>query len=142
MKRTKPGNIPADVYIQFVRSLFNSVHTVLAGAWIHAFLAFLIFWKSGYLIYAEMAVLLLIVGPIVGWKLGWFTNGCIAGGVGLLLIILSTIIPGNEVWFGLAGLLVLPLVGYVYYRGHFDAKSQNPFVAPTSAADSKSPPAA
>ena len=62
MKRTKPGNIPADVYIQFVRSLFNSVHTVLAGAWIHAFLAFLIFWKSGYLIYAEMAVLLLIVG--------------------------------------------------------------------------------
>ena len=89
-----------------------------------------------------VGVLLLIVGPIVGWKLGWFTNGCIAGGVGLLLIILSTIIPGNEVWFGLAGLLVLPLVGYVYYRGHFDAKSQNPFVAPTSAADSKSPPAA
>jgi diguanylate cyclase (GGDEF)-like protein len=32
------------------------------GAWIHAFLAFLAFWRSGYSIYGEMAALLLVVG--------------------------------------------------------------------------------
>lgn len=68
-----------------------------------------------------VGVLLLIGGPVVGIKMGWLTNGLIAGAVGLLLIILSTVIPGNEAWFGLAGLLILPLVGYVYYRSQYDA---------------------
>jgi hypothetical protein len=68
-----------------------------------------------------VGVLLLVAGPIVGWKLGWFTNGCIAGAVGLLLIILSAVIPGNEAWFGLAGLLLIPLVAYAWYHGHHTA---------------------
>ena len=68
-----------------------------------------------------VGVLLLIGGPIIGWKLGWFTNGCIAGAVGLLLIILSAVIPGNEAWFGLAGLLLIPLVAYAWYHGHHTA---------------------
>jgi diguanylate cyclase (GGDEF)-like protein len=62
MKRTKPGNIPADVYIQFVRSLFNSVHTVLVGSLIHTLLAFLVFWKNGNPIYIPLGVLLFGVG--------------------------------------------------------------------------------
>jgi hypothetical protein len=68
-----------------------------------------------------IGVLLLIGGPVVGWKMGWLLNGLIAGAVGLLLIILSTVIPGNEAWFGLGGLLLIPLVAYVYYRAHYDA---------------------
>ncbi len=67
-----------------------------------------------------VGVLLLVGGPLVGWKLGWFTNGCIAGAVGLLLIILSTVIPGNEAWFGLGGLFLIPIVAFVYYRAQRD----------------------
>lgn len=70
-----------------------------------------------------VGVLLMIGGPLVGWKLGWFTNGCIAGAVGLLLVILSTVIPGHEAWFGLGGLLLIPLVAFVYYRAHHDANN-------------------
>lgn len=66
---------------------------------------------------------LLVAGPVVGWKIGWFTNGCIAGAVGLLLIILSAVLPGNEAWLGLGGLLLIPLVAYAYYKAHHDASS-------------------
>ena len=71
-------------------------------------------------------VFLLIAGPVVGWKMGWFTNGCIAAGVGLLLIILAQVLPGNEAWLGLGGLLLIPLVAYVYYRAHHDASHPAP----------------
>lgn len=69
-----------------------------------------------------VGVLLLVAGPVVGWRMGWFTNGCIAGAVGLGLIILAQVVPGNEAWFGLGGLLLLPLVAYVYYRAQHDAR--------------------
>lgn len=72
-----------------------------------------------------VGVLLLIGGPIIGAKMGWFTNGLIAGGVGLLLVILSTVLPGNEAWFGLGGLCLIPLVAFVYYRAHHDANNAN-----------------
>ncbi len=71
-----------------------------------------------------VGVALLIGGPLIGWKLGWFTNGCIAGAVGLLLIILSTVIPGHEAWFGLFGLGAIPLVAFIYYRAHHDATAK------------------
>lgn len=67
-----------------------------------------------------VGVLLLIGGPVIGWKLGWLTNGLIAGGAGLLLIVLATVIPGNEAWLGLGLLVVLPVVAYAYYKGHHD----------------------
>ncbi len=68
-----------------------------------------------------IGVLLMVAGPVVGWKLGWMTNGLIAGGVGLLLVILAQVVPGNEAWFGLAGLLLIPLVAYAWYHGHHTA---------------------
>ncbi|MBS0632025.1 MAG: hypothetical protein JSS11_08940 [Verrucomicrobia bacterium] len=77
---------------------------------------------------------LLIGGPVVGWRLGWFTNGCIAGAVGLLLVILSAVLPGHEAWFGLGGLLLIPLVAYVYYRAHHDATAPQPPAAPPAPA--------
>lgn len=82
-----------------------------------------------------VGVLLLVAGPIVGWKMGWFTNGAIAGGVGLLLIILAQIVPGNEAWFGLAGLFLIPGVAFVYYRSRHDAattpRDHTPMARPT-----------
>jgi diguanylate cyclase (GGDEF)-like protein len=61
--RTKAENhIPDDVYIQFVRSLFSSAHTVLIGGFIHATAAFLVYWNSGKPIYAAISVLLLGLG--------------------------------------------------------------------------------
>lgn len=65
-----------------------------------------------------VGIALLIIGPIAGWYFGWLIPGCIAGGTGLLLIILADVIPGNEVWFGLFALLAIPAVLYVWYHGH------------------------
>ena len=68
---------------------------------------------------------LMIGGPLVGWKLGWLVNGMLAGAVGLGLVILATVLPGNEAWFGLGGLVVLPIVAYVYYRARHDEKVES-----------------
>lgn len=73
-----------------------------------------------------VGVLLLVGGPLVGWKLGWLTNGLIAGATGLGLIILAQVLPGNEAWLGLAGLGLMPLVAFVYYRAHHDARATPP----------------
>jgi len=62
MSRSKPAAIPADVYIQFVRSLFNSVHTVLVGAFIHGTIGFLVYWHDRRPVYLVLALLLLVVG--------------------------------------------------------------------------------
>jgi diguanylate cyclase (GGDEF)-like protein len=58
----KVDNIPADVYIQFVRSLFNSAHTVVLGAIIHATAAFLVYYSTGNPLYANIGLLLLTLG--------------------------------------------------------------------------------
>lgn len=80
-----------------------------------------------------VGIALLVLGPVVGWKLGWFTNGLIAGGVGLFMIILSTVLPGNEAWFGLIGLIGIPIVGFVYYRARADRDdASKPTPAPTA----------
>lgn len=85
-----------------------------------------------------VGILLLIVGPVLGFKLGWFTNGLIAGGVGLGLIILAQVLPGNEAWLGLLGLLVMPIVAYAYYKAHHDARSPaSTAAAASSSTDSK-----
>jgi hypothetical protein len=65
-------------------------------------------------------VALLVIGPVVGWKMGWMTNGIIAGLVGLLLIVLAQVLPGNEAWLGALGLLLIPAVAFIYYRGRAD----------------------
>jgi hypothetical protein len=72
-----------------------------------------------------VGIALLIGGPLVGWKMGWFTNGCIAGVTGLGLIILAQVLPGNEAWAGLAGLGLIPLIAFVYYRSRDDAREHD-----------------
>jgi diguanylate cyclase (GGDEF)-like protein len=62
MESRKNSGIPDDVYVEFVRSLFNSVHTVLVGALIHALIGFLAYWDTGDPIYAGLAGVLMLVG--------------------------------------------------------------------------------
>ncbi len=83
---------------------------------------------------------LLIGGPLVGWRLGWLLNGCIAGAVGLLLVILAQVLPGHEAWFGLGGLLLIPLVAYVWWHGHrHGSAAPAPISAPAANLNSLSP---
>jgi diguanylate cyclase (GGDEF)-like protein len=57
------SDIPEDVYVQFVRSLFDNRYMLVVGAVCHASVALLSFWRSGEEpIYAVMAVVLLAVG--------------------------------------------------------------------------------
>ena len=60
--KSSKANVPEVVYIEFVRSLFNSPLMVAVGALCHALVAFLSFWFSGDLIYIPFAAGLLGVG--------------------------------------------------------------------------------
>lgn len=62
MGKITENHIPDDVYVQFVRSLYNSPHTVLVGAAIHALLAFMAYWTSTSEIYLWLAATLFAVG--------------------------------------------------------------------------------
>lgn len=62
MQERPRDDIPDDVYVQFVRSLFNSVHMIIAGAVIHSLAAFLAFWDSGKPVYLGFSLILLLVG--------------------------------------------------------------------------------
>jgi hypothetical protein len=46
MGRTKTENIPADVYIQFVRSLFDNAHMLVIGGVCYWILGFMIYWRT------------------------------------------------------------------------------------------------
>jgi diguanylate cyclase (GGDEF)-like protein len=62
MARARSEPVPVDVYIQFVRSLFDNVHMVLIGACCHMLVAFMAYWKTSEPIYALLAGVLLLVG--------------------------------------------------------------------------------
>jgi diguanylate cyclase (GGDEF)-like protein len=62
MAKTRSDPVPDDVYIQFVRSLFDNAHTVCMGAVIHATAALLCFWSDREPIYLGVAAVLLGLG--------------------------------------------------------------------------------
>jgi diguanylate cyclase (GGDEF)-like protein len=62
MGRSKTVNVPADVYIQFVRSLFDNAHMLLIGAICHAVISLMVFWRNGQTIFLVLACALLAVG--------------------------------------------------------------------------------
>ena len=62
MGRAKTDDVPVDVYVQFVRSLFDNHHMVLIGAACHAVIAFMVFWKNGQPFFLAVAAVLLLVG--------------------------------------------------------------------------------
>jgi len=61
LHRSSP-EVPEDVYVEYVRSLFKSAGTVVIGAAIHAVLAFMAYWSSGEPIYVLWAAFMLSVG--------------------------------------------------------------------------------
>jgi len=62
MAKTRNEPVPVDVYIQFVRSLFDNVHMVLIGACLHTLVAYMAYWKTGETVYAVLAAVLFCVG--------------------------------------------------------------------------------
>ena len=62
MGKSRTDSIPVDVYIQFVRSLFDNVHMVLIGAMCHAVIALMVFWRNGEPVFGWLAAILLGVG--------------------------------------------------------------------------------
>ena len=48
----RSSDVPEDVYIQFVRSLFESRHTLLIGALCHMVVALMAFIRTGWVPFA------------------------------------------------------------------------------------------
>jgi len=62
MVKKRTDEVPVDVYVQFIRSLFDNVHMVLVGAMCHALIAYMAYWKGDKPFFAVMAAALLVVG--------------------------------------------------------------------------------
>ena len=62
MAKTRSEPVPDDVYIQFVRSLFDNAHTVCIGAIIHSTAALLVYWSNRDPIYLGVASMLFAIG--------------------------------------------------------------------------------
>src|SRR5690606_30122202 len=58
----RSSDVPEDVYIQFVRSLFESRHTLLIGALCHMVVALMAFIRTGWVPFAVISALLLGIG--------------------------------------------------------------------------------
>ncbi len=61
MGRTKTENIPADVYIQFVRSLFDNAHMIVIGGVCYWILGFMMYARTNNPVYIAFSFILLFV---------------------------------------------------------------------------------
>ena len=64
MKTNKPDEIPEDIYVGFVRSLFDGPGILLLGAFTQGLVGLLVYWKTGEPIYFVLA--LLMIGASLG----------------------------------------------------------------------------
>ena len=62
MAQKKLNDIPVDVYVQFVRSLFDNYQMLLVGAACHSIIAFMVYLRNGEPAFAAMGLILLAVG--------------------------------------------------------------------------------
>ena len=62
MGRTKTDNHPVDVYIQFVRSLFDNAHMLVLCAGCHAGVSLMVYWRNGQPVFLVLAGALLGIG--------------------------------------------------------------------------------
>ena len=62
MTNGRNNGIPADVYVQFVRSLFDNHHVLLIGTACHAIAALMVYVSGGDYVYIVLAGLLMVVG--------------------------------------------------------------------------------
>jgi diguanylate cyclase (GGDEF)-like protein len=111
----KLSDIPPDVYVQFVRSLFDNYQTLLVGAACHSIVAAMIYWRGGQEIYAFWAVILFAIGlaryfslrhfhtsgvvveadTARGWEIRYLIGGSIQG-LALGIFCFTTIYVGND----------------------------------------------
>jgi diguanylate cyclase (GGDEF)-like protein len=59
MKTTKSDDIPEDIYVGFVRSLYDGAGILLLGAFSHGIVGLLVYWKTQELIYLVLALLMI-----------------------------------------------------------------------------------
>ncbi len=62
MDKRSSGDIPGDVYVQFVKSLFESRHMLLVGAFSHMAVALVAYVRTGRPIFAIISILLFAIG--------------------------------------------------------------------------------
>ena len=62
MKKSKANDVPVDIYVRFVRSLFNDASILLVGAFSHCLIALLVFDRTDEPIYLVLAGLMLAAG--------------------------------------------------------------------------------
>ena len=79
MGRTKTENIPADVYIQFVRSLFDNAHMLVIGGVCYWILGFMIYCArttrcSWVFLLCLLSISLFRYFGIRGFRQGWRRN--------------------------------------------------------------------
>ncbi|MGN6143600.1 MAG: putative bifunctional diguanylate cyclase/phosphodiesterase [Mesorhizobium sp.] len=61
MGKTKTENIPADVYIQFVRALFDNAHMIVIGGVCYWILGFMMYMRTGNWVFLAFSFVLLFV---------------------------------------------------------------------------------
>jgi PAS domain-containing protein len=62
MKASKTDDIPEDIYVGFVRSLFDGAGILLVGAVSHGLVGFLVYWKTGLPTFLVLSLLMLAAG--------------------------------------------------------------------------------
>jgi len=62
MQENRTREIAEDIYVGFVRSLFNDPGILLIGALCHGLIGLLVFFKTGHPVYLALAVLMLAAG--------------------------------------------------------------------------------
>ncbi len=62
MKKSKNNEIPVDIYVRFVRSLFNDSIILVVGALLHCLMALLVYQRNAEPIYLVLAVLMCAAG--------------------------------------------------------------------------------
>jgi diguanylate cyclase (GGDEF)-like protein len=62
MKASKTDEIPEDIYVGFVRSLFDGAGILLVGAFSHGLVGFLVYWKTGLPTFLILSLLMLAAG--------------------------------------------------------------------------------
>lgn len=62
MSSTKPDTIPKDVYVQFIRSLYDNVHMILIGSFCHSIMTFMSYWTTNAPVYLWLTVILAGLG--------------------------------------------------------------------------------
>jgi len=125
MASRKLKDIPADVYVQFVRSLFDNYRTLLVGGACHSIVAFMIYWRGGDTTYIGWSVLFLCLGiwrylslrhfhksgAVVDentarrWEISYLVGGSVQG-LALGTFCFATIYAGNDPYAEFAALAI------------------------------------